>query len=184
VADPKQPADKVWVAIHRESAVIIVQGRGSFKFSTALKHFGQAAIDSGCKSIVLDMAQCIGMDSTFMGVLAGLATRIRQNQGELVMLNLAARTRGLIATLGLDQIVSAHSPESTPDQYRDFVHLRDGEGLAELRPGDTQRINTAATMLEAHENLVQLSPDNAPRFKDVVAFLREDLKRKTESGLE
>ena len=31
-------------------------------------------------------------------------------------------------------------------------------------------------MLEAHENLVALSPENLPKFKDVLTFLREDLK--------
>jgi hypothetical protein len=31
--------------------------------------------------------------------------------------------------------------------------------------------------LEAHENLVQVSPENLPRFKDVLTFLREDIKK-------
>jgi anti-sigma B factor antagonist len=181
VPDSKPAPDKVWVAMHRETALIIVQGRGSFKFSTAMKHFGQAAVDGGCHAIVLDMSECIGMDSTFMGVLAGLATRLKQRDGELVLLNLAARTRSLIATLGLDQIVQAYMPDNTPDRYREVQAMR--SGLSELQSTAPKGV-TAETMLEAHENLVQLSPDNAPRFKDVVAFLREDLKRKTESGLD
>lgn len=182
MAESKPVADKVWVAMHRDTALILVQGRGSFKFSTAIKHFGQAAVDGGCRAIVLDMSQCIGMDSTFMGVLAGLAAKLKQRQGELVLLNLAARTRSLIATLGLDQIVQAYMPDNTPERYREVEGLRNG--LAELEAAAANKAVTAETMLEAHENLVQLSPDNAPRFKDVVAFLREDLKRKTESGLD
>jgi hypothetical protein len=39
-------------------------------------------------------------------------------------------------------------------------------------------------MLEAHENLVRLSPENLPKFKDVLAFLREDLKRPDSPGRE
>ena len=41
---------------------------------------------------------------------------------------------------------------------------------------------TAETMLEAHENLVKLSPENLPKFKDVLTFLREDLKATQHDG--
>ena len=183
MADTKQPEDKVWVAIHKNMALIRVEGRGSFKVSTSLKQFGNAAVDSGCTSVMLDMSACIGMDSTFMGVLAGLASRIKhQSGGDVVMLNLAARTRGLVATLGLDQIIQAHQVDATPERYQAVLALT--HEMSVLEPQDTSKVATAKTMLEAHENLVKLTPDNLPRFKDVLAFLREDLKRKTEAGLD
>jgi anti-sigma B factor antagonist len=183
VADPKQPEDKVWVAIHKDMALIRVEGRGSFKVSTSLKQFGNAAVDAGCKSVILDMSPCIGMDSTFMGVLAGLAARIKQLRGgDVVMLNLAARTRGLVATLGLDQIIQSYQTDATPPQYQPVLALT--HEMSVLEAQDNSKVATAKTMLEAHENLVKLTPENLPRFKDVLAFLREDLKRKTEAGID
>jgi hypothetical protein len=37
-------------------------------------------------------------------------------------------------------------------------------------------------MLASHEALVEISPDNAPKFKDVLAYLKEDLQRAGEPG--
>ena len=73
--------------------------------------------------------------------------------------------------------------------------LKTGEGLDSGRPvcvnvdGSTyyrtltadfpQRVQRelAALMYDAHETLTRLDPQNLQRFKDVLAFLREDLKR-------
>jgi anti-sigma B factor antagonist len=183
VADQRQPEDKVWVALHKQTALIRVDGRGSFKVSTALKEFGLSALQAGCQTAVLDMSRCIGMDSTFMGVLAGLASRLKQrNGGTMVLLNLAPRTRGLVATLGLDQVVQAYEPGQTPDALKGVAAL--SEGLSALQGGAENRLDTTRTMIEAHENLVDLSPENLPRFKDVLTYLREDLNRKGEGNRE
>lgn len=118
-----------------------------------------------------------------MGVLAGLAARMKQrNGGLMILLNLAPRTRGLVATLGLDQVVRAYEPGQTPDELKGVAAL--SEGLSALQAGGEARAATTQTMIEAHENLVELSPENLPRFKDVLTYLREDLKRKTEGGPE
>ncbi|MFH0909879.1 MAG: STAS domain-containing protein [bacterium] len=179
----KQPEDKVWVAIHKDMALIRVEGRGSFKVSTSLKQFGNAAVDAGCHRVILDMSPCIGMDSTFMGVLAGLASRIKQQRGgDVVMLNLASRTRGLVATLGLDQIIPSYQVDATPEEFQPIMAMT--HEMSVLQAKNNSKVATAKTMLEAHENLVKLTPENVPRFKDVLAFLREDLKRKTEAGLD
>ncbi len=183
MADNRQPEDKVWVALHKQTALIRVDGRGSFKVSTALKEFGLSALQAGCQTVVLDMSRCIGMDSTFMGVLAGLAARLKQRSGGgMVLLNLAPRTRGLVATLGLDQIVQAYEPGETPDALRGVAAL--SEGLSALHEGTDNRLATTQTMIEAHEHLVELSPENLPRFKDVLTYLREDLQKKGEGNRE
>jgi anti-anti-sigma regulatory factor len=159
-------------------ALVRVDGRGSFKVSTSLKEFGQVALQAGATTAVLDMGRCIGMDSTFMGVLAGWATRLRQRPGgRLALINLSPRTRSLVATLGLDQIVQAYEAGPLPDDLHAAAAL--SEGLAALEPREESRATTTETMIEAHENLVQLSPENLPRFKDVLIYLREDLNRKT-----
>ncbi len=178
MADPQKPDDRVWVAVHQHWALVRVEGRGSFKVSTSLKEFGQAALQSGTTMAVLDMGSCVGMDSTFMGVLAGWATRLRQQaSGQLVLINLNSRTRGLVATLGLDRIVKAYEVGELPRELWEVAAL--SEGLSALEPRKESRATTTETMLEAHENLVKLAPENLPRFKDVLLYLREDLHKKS-----
>ncbi len=174
--DAAPSTDRVWVAIHKQVALVRVEGRGSFKSSTALKEFGRTAIGAGCVKAVLDMGSCVGMDSTFMGTLAGLATRLRQREnGGMVLLNLNPRVRGLVATLGLDRLVEAYETGSTPESLQGLAALSD-----QLRALDTDpaaRDVITRTMIEAHEHLVELTPENLPRFKDVLTYLREDLNR-------
>ena len=183
MVEPKQPEDRVWVAFVEKMAIIRVEGRGSFKVGTALKQFGQSAAEQGCVAAVLDMTSCVGMDSTFMGVLAGMATRLKErNHADMVMLNLTPRTRGLVATLGLDRIVRAYQAGETPDAYKKALTI--SADLSALRAAAGNQLDTAQTMLEAHESLVNLSADNLPRFKDVLTFLREDVQKKSAQGAE
>lgn len=169
-------SDGIQVAIRAPLAFIRVVGRGSFKISASFKEFAIHALDSGCRRLVLDMIECVGMDSTFMGVLAGLAFRLRGvPEGRIVMVNLNPRTRGLLSTLGLDEAVEAHMAGATPPDLEPF--LAGPRALADLPVEERGQAETARTMLEAHENLVRLSPENLPKFKDVLTFLREDLKK-------
>lgn len=170
-------SDGIQVAIQPPLAFLRVIGRGSFKISASLKEFAAHALDTGCRRLVLDMTDCVGMDSTFMGVLAGLAFRLRAvPEGRIVMVNLNPRTRGLLSTLGLDEAVEAHLAGATPAELEPFL-ARGGKSLADLPMEERDQAETAQTMLEAHENLVRLSPENLPKFKDVLTFLREDLKK-------
>lgn len=176
MTDFEQPKDQLWVSLHDKWAIVYVQGRGSFKISSALRDFGIAALSSGCDGILFDMAECVGMDSTFMGVIAGLAFRLKKkNSGTITVVNLSSRTRGLMATLGLDQTVSAFLSGSTPEEFEPF--LPGQSGLDPLPVPTEDRETTATTMLEAHEDLVKVSPGNYPKFRDVLTFLREDLKQ-------
>lgn len=170
--------DRMLVAIHRQIAVIRVEGRGTFKSSAALREFGASALDAGCMTVLLDMSDCIGMDSTFMGTLAGIATRLRHREGgAMILLNLGPRVHGLVATLGLNRLAQAYEVGAAPTSLGSLATLSEN-----LRALETPENNVAATtklMIEAHENLVSLSADNIPRFKDVLTYLREDLQRRT-----
>ncbi|MFH0953413.1 MAG: STAS domain-containing protein [Verrucomicrobiota bacterium] len=182
-APAEQPADRLLVTIQGGIAFVRVFGRGSFKISTAVKEFAVAAIDRGCRRLVLDMADCVGMDSTFMGVLAGLANRLKQkSDGTIVLVNLSPRTRGLLSTLGLDLVIEPYMTGAMPEDLRPM--LSQGRDLTALDTREMSQRATAETMLEAHENLVRLSPENLPKFKDVLTFLREDLKRAGPDGRE
>lgn len=172
----RQPADRLWVAMQDGRAFVRIQNRGSFRVSPAFKQFGEAAVMAKCRALIVDMAECVGMDSTFMGVLARLAFRFREEvNGVIILVNLSDRTRGLLVTLGLNEVVQMHMAGSLPEDLTGV--LPTPEGLSEVPLGKTDLRETTETMLDAHEQLVRLTPENLPKFKDVVAFLRDDLKR-------
>lgn len=177
----EEPRDRLMVAVQDEMAFVHVYGRGSFKISTNLKQFGVAAIEAHCRYLVLDMADCMGMDSTFMGVLAGLAFRLKQRrQGDVLLINLSPRTSGLLTTLGLDQVVKPFLAGTTPPELADLVEKPALEQVPENQ--DENRLSATQMMLQAHEDLVRLNEENLPKFKDVLTFLREDLRREGKDG--
>ncbi len=177
MAEAEKAGEQLLVAVSDQTAYVRLRDRGSFKISKALKQFGVACIEQGANKIVIDMSECVGMDSTFMGVIAGLAFRLkRSNDGRIHMVNLSSRTRGLLSTLGLDQLVDTAMQGATPPEYSAMLDQHHDD-LQTLKPESGPRTETAELMLEAHENLVQASAENLPRFRDVLTFLREDIKK-------
>lgn len=175
-ADAKVPVDQAFVAFSGGHAIVKVEGRGSFKISASLKQFGESVIQQKVSMILVDMLHCIGMDSTFMGVLAGMASRMKTYSGQIVLVNCSPRTRGLLATLGLDQLISAYEAGQTPVTYEEILSGRIRR--ERLEDGSCQDAETIRTMLDAHQDLVALVPENLPQFKDVLIFLRDEVSRK------
>ena len=107
--------DRILVAIHEKVALIRLQGHVSFKHASALKAFGGVAMAQGCREFLFDFTGCDGMDSTFMGVIAGVALRLTQGGGSRpLMMNLSPKTKGLLTTLGLDRLAECHLAGERP----------------------------------------------------------------------
>jgi anti-sigma B factor antagonist len=176
-----QPAnDKLLVALDGDKALVKVFGRGTFKISSPLREFGIAAISKGCTRIIFEMSGCSGMDSTFMGTIAGLALRLREKDstGEVLLCGLSEKTMGLLKTLGLNQIAKAYAAGAAP---AGITELFQGVGdYRRLDQPDESDERAARTMLDAHEALVDVEPANIEKFRDVISFLREDVDRNTQ----
>ena len=161
------PADSVEVAIQDSTAYVKVHGRGTFKIASSLKQFGMAAASQGCSRIVVEMSDCLGMDSTFMGVLAGLAVHLRKKDGELTLRNMSDKNSFLIRMLGLSHLVRTEQAGGGQNMPAD----------AQVLDAGTDKQTLTTTMIDSHETLVQVAPENLPKFKDVLAFLKEDQQR-------
>lgn len=147
-----------------------VVGKGNFLNSTGLKEFAKEMINRGYREFTVDMLNCPLVDSTFMGTLAGIALRLKElGSGELRAVQLNERNYDLLSNLGLDQL---------------FTLCRHGEtgpcappAVVEVLPsGPVDKTTQAQTMLEAHEAVVEANPENAAKFKDVLEYLKNDLR--------
>lgn len=175
MTEPSQAKpDSVKVAVANGVGHAKVFGRGSFKISASIKEFGQALLTAGVNQMVIDLEHCVGMDSTFMGVTAGLCNRFHQKDGgKVMMIHCSEKIKRLMSTLGLDRLVD----EVNREQDAAGGCLPADADLEELAPKQESAIESAETMLEAHENLVRVHPDNELRFQDVLEYLREDIQR-------
>jgi anti-anti-sigma regulatory factor len=141
-------------------------GKGSFQNAGLLKAYAEQVVDLGVHIFTIDLQECPHMDSTFMGVLAGLARQQRERQSPAPRLaHVNERNVELLTTLGLDRILQLDpSPESPSSPFTPMPPAPPSE-----------KDETARTMLEAHRHLVETNGENASKFQDVIQFLETKL---------
>ncbi len=169
-ADP----DSIDVAKMGTNAFIRVSGRGSFKNSPALKRFCLDSYERGSRRFVIDMAGCLGMDSTFMGVVSGLACRFNEGeQKSILMVNLNAENHELLETLGVSLIIDTFEEAASQEILQQFCPQTDD--LAGLECGDGTDRLTIETMLSAHRELCDVSDANTAKFENVIEYLEQKI---------
>jgi anti-sigma B factor antagonist len=167
----------VWVDEPHKTVWIKVAGRASFTCGVDFKALIHRLNELGFRRFVLELSQCLLMDSTFLGVLAGLGLRFDHcppaGRPTIELLNANARILDLLENLGVNHLFSvANGPSPATDHF-------DQVGQP---PAGADRVEMARTSLEAHQILMSINPANIPKFKDVAEFLAEDLKRLEERG--
>jgi anti-anti-sigma regulatory factor len=158
---------------------IRLEGKGSFQNSPALKAIGDARIADGENRVVVDLEGCSGMDSTFMGTLAGLATRLAAVEGGgLMIAEPGERNRRSLEDLGLDFLMEIDPPSAVWRGKVDDIRnsLKSSESIEPIARGPRGR-----HVLEAHQNLSNINERNARSFSTVVNMLEKDLSDQDES---
>ncbi len=153
------------------------EGKGSFVNSPAVKAFGDARIAAGETSLVVDLAACTGMDSTFMGTLAGMAARLSAIEGgSLQIAEPGERNRRSLEDLGLDFLMQIDPPDAA---WRGRVDEIRNRLSAPYQPGSAGRLERTRHVLEAHQTLSGINEKNAGIFSGVVTLLEDELAEKT-----
>jgi anti-sigma B factor antagonist len=163
------PESNFLVDAESDPVAIRVEGKASFKNCACVKTFLDQMIAQGKIRFVMDFAACSGMDSTFLGVLAGAAITLRklQPRGTLVVARLNERNLELVQNLGLTRLLTVDDgAECTPRM----------DSALDSRPV-TDEIAAARVVLTAHQNLVKADAKNEAKFKDVLAFLQQQISQ-------
>lgn len=157
-------------------------GRGCFVNSPTLKSLADRYLDKGGSEIVVDLEVCPGVDSTFMGTLAGLARRCMGCGGHLQVASPTQRTRASMESLGLDMLVDIDPPDAawqfSLEQRRQV--LQGDEHAAAQEAQQMSEIARTRHVLEAHNTLRSMNRKNDETFGYVCETLEEDLLRHTE----
>jgi len=151
---------------YSEPAILKVNGRASYTNCAPVGKFFNQMIKEKKKNVVVDFADCTGMDSTFLGILAGAALELKKMDppGSLNLCRLGGRNLDLVKNLGLHKLLRVDDG--------DFEMHFDEDGSHGLDTLDRNEIANAKTILRAHENLVAADEGNIKKFQDVLAFLK------------
>jgi anti-sigma B factor antagonist len=153
----------IFVGQNERTVWVRVQGRGTFENAPCLKDFVRRMISKGHSDFIVDLEPCESMDSTFMGILASIAFRLRElGDGTLHVVRANQRNFDLLEGLGLDHLFPVEPDPGIPAPTS--LHAT-GDSRDEQETPKT-------TILQAHQALVEADPRNAIRFQDVIEYLR------------
>lgn len=151
--------------------------------SPVVKSFGDQRIAAGEKLVVVDLGGCTGMDSTFMGTLAGIAARLSalDGAGVLQVAEPGERNRRSLEDLGLDFLMEIDPAAAIWRGRVDAVRAK----LTHPEPaGVIGQIQRARHVLEAHQTLSDVNERNAREFEGVVGMLESELEAKDKASRE
>ncbi|HZF01647.1 MAG TPA: STAS domain-containing protein [Methylomirabilota bacterium] len=165
------PSANLSVLVGKNFACVKIAGRANFTFSPDFKTLLTELIQKGYNHFVVDLSECVLMDSTFLGVLAGFGMKNNPvglaEHCEIELANPSPRVAELLENLGVIQLFKVtNGPLQLPEDVQASVPNSINPTHEEI----------TRTSLEAHRILMAAHPDNIVRFKDVAQFLAEDLK--------
>ncbi len=164
-------APKLSVLVGERFACVKIAGRANFSSSIDFRALMRELLARGYEYFVLDLSECMLMDSTFLGVLSDFGLKLNRGDNEqavIELLNPNARITELLENLGVLHLFKlTQGPLMGPVEGE--IHT----------PAPTQPTKEEITRacLEAHHTLMQINPENVARFKELTAFLSEDLKK-------
>lgn len=164
-------SDRIGVAIIGQNVYVKPVGMATQENSLGIPDFLDAMFRAGCTSVSFDLSECLGMDSTFLGVVAGAATVAPHLPGKtVIILNAGDRAVRTLKRVGLIPLVCIHEevlepPEEIELRAVDFVHLprTERERLEKIK--------------KLHEELARLNDRNREMFGSFIAMLAAELKQ-------
>jgi anti-sigma B factor antagonist len=170
------PSAKLLVMVGKDFACVKIAGRANFTFSPDFKTLLAELILKGYGRFIIDLSECVLMDSTFLGVLAGFGIKLKSSagaDGRIELSNPNARVTELLENLGVLELFRIRNGT---------LQLSGDVSVQTPVPVNPTHEEITRTSLEAHQALMEVNPDNVPRFKDVAQFLAEDLKNLQKCG--
>ncbi|MFW5845841.1 MAG: STAS domain-containing protein, partial [Planctomycetota bacterium] len=125
-----------------------VHGLSNMKAAPILDAFLRTEIADGATEVVVDLSECSGMDSTFMGTLVGFGQNMAERGGRLVVINPGENNLRLLETLGVTTVLPVLEACDPGTDRLVFEPLE-----LENAQSTVERMRMIA---RAHENLVRL----------------------------
>jgi anti-sigma B factor antagonist len=155
---------RVEVGVDGARIAMRMVGHATHRLCQPVQEFAMAMVSVGYRRFEIDLGVCTHMDSTFIGVLAGLAIKVAPDGGSVTLLRVPPACSEAIATLGVQNLFSTR-PESYPQL--EVISMRQ----LPLEPKSFEA--WACMVLEAHELLSRANPSNRQRLREVLAYLMD-----------
>ena len=163
MGEKRQPVYKFYA--EGDSVFTKVNGRASYLNGAPLKEFLHSQVVAGGRSFAFDFEGCSSMDSTFLGILVGVALQLKKTDppGSMALLGLGERNLDVVRNLGIHRLMSVDGSNSKIDY-----------STAESVGANGEKAQADESLIrDAHMRLSELNEKNARLFQDVVGFLEK-----------
>lgn len=158
---------EIFVSKEDNAYKVKVVGRATFAVGPTLRNLVQRIeSDAENKNISVDLAKCTGMDSTFMGILAMLALKIKEEKRSIQIANADEANQKLLNGLGLNKIF-------------DYVETKEDE-QPDWKKEENKSVSmekNAETILQAHKSLIETDTSNVEKFQKVVDQVEKEIEK-------
>ncbi len=145
--------------------LVRVVGRANFASAVPLREFARELPSTNLLELCIDLRECIGMDSTFMGVLSMIGLKYQKQR---LKTEIVANANNLLLLKGLGVARLFEFVDAPPTTV--------GGAGAQAEACSSDRLATAETVLEAHKTLTEVDDSNAKRFSAVIELTETDVK--------
>ena len=155
------------VCARNDSVYVQIKNKASYVNCAPLRSFLHEMFDEGKRTFVIDFQNCSSMDSTFLGILVGLALQLRKSKegGSLSLLNLIGRNLETVKNLGIHKIAIVSS--GVVSNLKELETLKVKSKDSKVSP---------EFIYKAHKHLLDLNEKNEKFFKDVVNFMEQKVE--------
>lgn len=158
--------DSTFFAYKTADAVVIrIKGYANYLNASVLSNFLERMEASHHNRYCILFEECDGLDSTCLGILAGLLLRLKRRDGLCLFCGLKPRPLECVQMVGLDKL--ACITEETP------FSVLPGQGIKMDIPDKSKTQITPELVLEAHKFLLELNAHNKMRFQDIISLLEK-----------
>ncbi len=166
----ESPNSNFIVDVYSDPICLRIKGRANYLNCAPVNDFFNTITQKNNITIMVDLAECTGMDSTFLGLLAGVALEFKKQdkKSTIYLTNVNNRNLESIENLGLNLILKVNPSEDT---------LAPHNILNKLQYLNTSKTASPETILQAHQNLVHAQPANSHKFQDVISFLKKQISQ-------
>jgi len=152
-------------------------GKGSFSNSPLMKQWAEASVTEGKHCIVIDLKYCTGMDSTFMGTMAGIAMRLAKlPNGVLQVTGADEKSRNSLEDLGLSMLLEIEPKNAIWQPNISEIRETLQEYSTKITIDKTQHV------FDAHKLLCEADDSNDEKFSTVLDVLEAELENRINVG--
>lgn len=153
---------KILVAEYEGNYVLKFVGDVRLTLCSTLDHFLEAMLDNdGFKTVIIDLTETEGIDSTSLGLLAKISVKMKQrHQLRPTIVSTNDDISRILLSMGFDKVfflIREFEQQETP--------------LVELSPLQESEEMVRQRILNAHRVLMDLNEHNRESFRDLVRSL-------------